>query len=94
MNASCALQHFCDLHGPQILLFTEERTYIHDLNDNDNESLKAFYAQYLKSEHIQDKVKCQVRTKKKYKNNLLKFLLFFSHARYHRMVFSFRQKIY
>lgn len=60
MNAACALQHFCDIHGPQILLCTEERTYIHDLNDNDNEGLKAFYAQYIKSEHNQEKVECKV----------------------------------
>ncbi|CAF3424184.1 unnamed protein product [Rotaria sp. Silwood1] len=59
MNASCALQHFCDIHGPQILLCTEERTYIHDLNDNDNEGLKAFYAQYIKPEHAQEKVECK-----------------------------------
>ncbi|CAF1020708.1 unnamed protein product [Rotaria sordida] len=59
MSASCALQHFCDIHGPQILLCTEERTYIHDLNDNDNEGLKAFYSQYIKSEHPQGKVECK-----------------------------------
>ncbi len=53
MNASCALQHFCDLHGPQILLCTEGRTYIHDINDNDNEDLKIFYSQYIKSENTQ-----------------------------------------
>jgi mannose-6-phosphate isomerase class I len=61
MNASCALQHFCDLHGPQILLCTEGRTYIHDANDNDNEDLKTFYSQYIKSEHPQGKIECKVR---------------------------------
>ncbi len=43
MNASCALQHFCDIHGPQILLCTEGRTYIVNSNDTDNEDLKTFY---------------------------------------------------
>ncbi|CAF1396116.1 unnamed protein product [Adineta ricciae] len=57
MNASCALQHFCDLHGPQILLCTEARTYIP--GDNDDEDLKAFYSQYIKSENPQGKVECK-----------------------------------
>ncbi|CAF1124957.1 unnamed protein product [Rotaria sordida] len=59
MNASCALQHFCDIHGPQILLCTEAKTYIQDLNDNDDEDLKTFYSQYIKSEHPQGKVECK-----------------------------------
>lgn len=71
MNASCALHHFCDLHGPQILLCTEERTYIHDLTDSDNEGLKAFYAQYIRSEYCQAKVKCKVTKTKKNELNFL-----------------------
>ncbi|CAF3068379.1 unnamed protein product [Rotaria socialis] len=59
MNAACALQHFCDIHGPQILLCTEGRTYTHDLNDTDNDGLKAFYAQYIKTEHSQEKLECK-----------------------------------
>ena len=62
MNASCALQHFCDLHGPQILLCTEEKTYIPDLNDNDNEDLNVFYSQYIRSENPHGKKECRVRT--------------------------------
>jgi hypothetical protein len=61
MNAACALQHFCDIHGPQTLLCTEGQTYIHDLNDNDNEDLKAFYSQYNKAENPQEKNECKVR---------------------------------
>jgi hypothetical protein len=61
MNASCALQHFCDIHGPQILLCTEGRTYIHDLNDNDNEEIKTFYSQYNKAENPQEKNRCKVK---------------------------------
>ncbi|CAF2058038.1 unnamed protein product [Rotaria magnacalcarata] len=59
MNAACALQHFCEIHGPQILLCTEERTYIHDLNDTENDGLKAFYAQYIKTEHSQARLECK-----------------------------------
>ncbi|CAF4221748.1 unnamed protein product [Rotaria sp. Silwood2] len=59
MNASCALQHFCDIHGPQILLCTEARTYVQDSNDNDDEDLKTFYSQYIKSENPQGKVECK-----------------------------------
>ncbi|CAF1004965.1 unnamed protein product [Adineta steineri] len=59
MNASCALQHFCDTHGPQILLCTEGRPYTHDRNDNDNEILKTIYSQYIKSDNSQGKVACK-----------------------------------
>ncbi|UJR25424.1 hypothetical protein I4U23_006771 [Adineta vaga] len=59
MNASCALQHFCDLHGPQILLCTEARTFIQGANDNDDEDLKTFYSQYIKSENPQGKSECK-----------------------------------
>ncbi|CAF3132197.1 unnamed protein product [Rotaria socialis] len=59
MNASCALQHFCDLHGPQILLCTEARTHVQDPNDNDDEVLKTVYSQYIKSENLQGKVECK-----------------------------------
>ncbi len=76
MNASCALQHFCDLHGPQILLCTEGRTYIPDLNDNDNEDLKTFYSQYIRSEYPQGKIECKVIS---FSNeNIFHLLLFFS----------------
>ena len=61
MNASCALQHFCDIHGPQILLCTEARTYISDENDKDDEDLKIFYSQYINSETIQNKSECKVK---------------------------------
>lgn len=74
MNASCALQHFCDLHGPQILLCTEGRTYIHDANDNDNEDLKVFYSQYVKSENSQGKLGCKVIKKKKETHQFLYFM--------------------
>lgn len=60
MNASCALQHFCDLHGPQILLCTEGRNYIPDFNDNDNEDLKVFYSQYIRSENSHGRSECRV----------------------------------
>lgn len=60
MNASCALQHFCDIHGPQILLCTEARTYVQDVNNDDDEDLKTFYSQYIKSENPQGKVECKV----------------------------------
>ncbi|CAF0783594.1 unnamed protein product [Adineta steineri] len=59
MNASCALQHFCDLHGPQTLLCTEQRAHIQNANDNDDEDIKAFYSQYIKSENPQGKVECK-----------------------------------
>ena len=72
MNVSCALQHFCDLHGPQILLCTEGRTYVHDINDNDNEDLKTFYSQYIKSENPQEKTECKVK-----KINFVKKLIFY-----------------
>jgi hypothetical protein len=61
MNASCALQHFCDLHGPQILLCTDTKAYVQDSNDNDDEDLKTFYSQYIKSENPQEKVECKVK---------------------------------
>jgi hypothetical protein len=60
MNASCALQHFCDLHGPKILLCTEAKIYVQDSNDNEEDQLKAFYSQYVKSENPQNKVDCKV----------------------------------
>lgn len=59
MNASCALQHFCDIHGPQILLCTDTRSYIQDVNDDDEEDLKTFYSQYVKSENTQEKPECK-----------------------------------
>lgn len=65
MNASCALQHFCDIHGPQILLCTEGRTYIVNSNDTDNEDLKTFYSQYIRSDKSKEKIECKVRFKKK-----------------------------
>jgi len=73
MNASCALQHFCDIHGPQILLCTDTRTYIHDVNDNDDEDLKTFYSQYIKSESSQGKIECKVNRK----INLFHFFIIF-----------------
>ncbi|UJR23480.1 hypothetical protein I4U23_026479 [Adineta vaga] len=59
MNALCALHHFCDLHGPQTLVCTEGRTYIHDFNDNDNEDLKTYYSRYINAEHVQEKAQCK-----------------------------------
>lgn len=73
MNASCALQHFCDLHGPQILLCTEGRTFIHDINDNENDDLKIFYSQYVKSENPQGKIECRVTKICFFFNNFLFF---------------------
>jgi len=67
MNASCALQHFCDIHGPQILLCTEGRTYIVNSNDTDNEDLKTFYSQYIRSDKSKEKIECKVRFQKKNK---------------------------
>jgi hypothetical protein len=61
MNASCVLHHFCDFHGPQILLCTDTKTHIQDLNDNDDEDLKTFYSRYIKSENPQGKVECKVK---------------------------------
>ena len=60
MNTSCALQHFCDLHGPQTLLCTEEKVYMHDSKDIDNEGLKTFFSQYFRPENALGKVKCKV----------------------------------
>jgi len=60
MNASCALQHFCDIHGPQILLCTDTRSYIQDVDDDD-EDLKTFFSQYVKSESTQGKTECKVK---------------------------------
>lgn len=59
MNASCALQHFCDIHGPQILLCTEGRTYVFNSNDNDNEDLKTFYSQYIRSDNSKERIECK-----------------------------------
>ena len=59
MNASCALQHFCDNHGPQTLLCTETRRYAQVLR-HDDEILKTFYSQYIKSENSQEKIECKV----------------------------------
>lgn len=67
MNASCALQHFCDIHGPQILLCTEGRTYIVNSNDTDNEDLKTFYSQYIRPDKSKEKIECKVRFKNKKK---------------------------
>ena len=64
MNASCALQHFCDLHGPQILLCTETKTYIRKIDDYDNDNLKTFYSQYVKSENVPNKIECKVMKSK------------------------------
>lgn len=64
MNASCALQHFCDIHGPQILLCTEGRTYVFNSNDNENEDLKTFYSQYIRSNNTKEKNECKVRIRK------------------------------
>lgn len=60
MNASCALQHFCDLHGPQILLCTEAKTYAREITEHDNDDLKIFYSQYIKSENPHGKLECKV----------------------------------
>jgi len=93
MNASCALQHFCDSHGAQTLLCTEGRTYVHDLNDNDNEDLKTFYSQYVKSDNSQGKVECKVRNLKEFFQKK-KLIYFFSHAHYPLMVLFFQQLMY
>ena len=70
MNAACALQHFCDIHGPQILFCTEARTFIQDVDDHDDETLKTIYSQYIKSENAQGKVECKVKRKFKKKKQL------------------------
>lgn len=75
MNASCALQHFCDIHGPQILLCTDTRNYIQDVNDNDDGDLKAFFSQYIKSEHPQGKIECKVNRNNK--TNEFSFIHYF-----------------
>ncbi|CAF0782432.1 unnamed protein product [Didymodactylos carnosus] len=56
MNASVFLHHFCDLHGPTILLCTETR-YIHDTDDDD--LLDTFYSQYTKAENLITKPECK-----------------------------------
>ncbi|CAF0727764.1 unnamed protein product [Didymodactylos carnosus] len=56
MNASVFLHHFCDLHGPTILLCTETQ-YIHDCDDDD--MLKLFYSQYIKAENSNTKTTCK-----------------------------------
>ena len=61
MNASCALQHFCDTHGAQILLCTDTKSYFQDANDNDDEDLNTFYSQYIKSENPRGQVECKVK---------------------------------
>lgn len=68
MNASCALQHFCDIHGAQILLCTDTRNYIQNADDNDDTELNTFYSQYIKSENPRGQVECKV--------NRMKFHLF------------------
>jgi hypothetical protein len=94
MNASCALQHFCDLHGPQILLCTESRTYVQDSNDNDEEDLKAFYSQYIKSENPQGKVECKVNKTTLKKNFFLIIILCFSLVHYHLIMLLFQRLIH
>ena len=77
MNASCAFQHFCDIHGPQILLCTEAKPYAHDDGDTQEDNLNAFYSQYIKSTQPQDKVECKVNACKKERDGHTEGSVFF-----------------
>ena len=62
MNASCALHHFCDSHGLQILLCTEAKIFLRTLDNVDNEILKTFYSQYVvTSDNGSERSECKVR---------------------------------
>lgn len=93
MNASCAFQHFCDIHGPQILLCTEAQPYVHEHGGTQEENLNAIYSQYIKpeqpqyikSEHPQGKAECKVNVCKK-ETDRVKQVLSFSRVRSPPMV--------
>jgi len=59
MNATCALQHFCDYHGPQTLLCTEVKGNIQDSTDTEQENLRAIFSQYVKAENPPSKGDCK-----------------------------------
>lgn len=61
MNVSCALQHFCDLHGPQILFCTETRPYIGALRDQVDDNLKVFFSEYFRPGNPQETARCKVK---------------------------------
>ena len=76
---------------PQTLLCTDTRTYIEDVNDNDDEDLKTFYSQYIKSENPQEKNRMQSKYFKIKK--LFSLFNFFSHVHYHLIGDWFQQLI-
>ena len=91
MNATCALQHFCDYHGPQTLLCTEVKGNIQDSTDTEQENLRAIFSQYVKAENPPSKGDCKV---KKFKSIRLLFIGFrqflFSPVRCHQRKFLSR----